>query len=102
MSAALGAAPDMALAFLSEIGFEPGAALATQAMLAAIAGASGVGGIERLMDDFGAGTLSGSVIVELERRKKGWGEKARARAEAYELSEETAPVKEAAAGPKRL
>ena len=86
LAAALGLGSVAALAFLVEIGFEPGPKLATHALRAAMAGGASGAALESLCRDFGAGALNELVIAELERRVKGLGALARARGEAYEIN----------------
>lgn len=103
LAAALGSGPAAALAFLAEVGFEPGAKVATQALRAAMAGNAAGDVLEALCRDFGAGALDEAVLADLERRQKGLRELARSRAEAYELGA-LAPSKTPAGSgrPKRL
>lgn len=102
MAAALGAAPGAALGFLAEVGFDPGARLASQAMLALLAASRGGDGLALLVGAFGAGSLAEDALAELERRSEGLGGLARSRGEAYELSRMAALAPPARAGPRRL
>lgn len=106
MAAAAGADSSAALAWLASEGFEPGARLACMALLMVLSSGSGQSaslGSKTLIDAFGAGTLDAEALAKLSRQDKSLASKARANAEAYELSESAkAPRAGKPAGPARL
>lgn len=106
MAASTGEDPLASLAWLASEGFKPNARLACMALLTVLSSGSGKSASlasKALIDVFNAGTLDGEALAKLSKQDKSLGSKARANAEAYELSESSKePMMGKASGPTRL